>query len=467
MQDGAIIGHMRPGAEFSSAEGNFFLCLQTKRAISLAKAAPSAAPGHLRADPVDHSSFFTLHPYHIFLAVIGATIILARWLPRLVSPREPAAAPLMILFGAGATLFVPDFPALPDPRETPLPWELVSELTVIVALFGTGMRIDQLLPWRRWSRTALMLAIAMPLTIFAVAFLGVILGGLTVAGAILLGAVLAPTDPVLAADVQVGPPQEGAEHPVRFTLTTEAGLNDGLAFPFVYLGLIIAAEGLDPDVWLLDWLLRDVVYRIAVGVAMGWLGGRILGQVLFVIPRGKVLAETSSGVIALAGVLLCYGSTELVEGYGFIAVAIMGLTLRRVEEDHAFHRNLHDFSESIEHALTALLLVALGAVLPALFTDLTLELVLIAVLFLFVLRPVAGWLALMGSNMHRRDKAVVAVYGVRGIGSIYYLCYAGSHIEFVNENALWSLVGLVILLSTILHGFSVGWAMDRLSPYKN
>jgi sodium/hydrogen antiporter len=413
---------------------------------------------------VDHEPFFALHPYHVFLAVIGATIILARWLPRLVSTREPASAPLMILFGAAATLFVPGFPSLPDPRETPLPWELVSELTVIVALFGTGMRIDRLLPWRRWTKTMRMLVIAMPLTIFAVAFLGVALGGLTVAGAILLGAVLAPTDPVLAADVQVGPPHEGDEHPVRFTLTTEAGLNDGLAFPFVYLGLIIAAEGLQPGTWVLDWLVRDVFYRIIAGVLMGWLGGRMLGRVLFLIPRGAVLADTGSGVIALAGVLLCYGSTELVEGYGFIAVAVMGLTLRRVEENHSFHRHLHDFSESIEHALTALLLVALGAVLPALFTDLTPTLVLIAVLFLFVLRPVAGWLALLNSNMHRRDRAVVAIYGVRGIGSIYYLCYAGSHMEFVNETTLWSLVGLVILLSTILHGFSVGWAMERLSP---
>ena len=89
------------------------------------------------------------------------------------------------------------------------------------------------------------------------------------------------------------------------------------------------------------------------------------------MPKGATLAETGSGVIALAGVLLCYGSTELVEGYGFIAVAILGLTLRRVEKEHSFHRRLHDFSESIEHALTAVLLVALGTVLPKLLADLT------------------------------------------------------------------------------------------------
>ena len=104
-----------------------------------------------------------------------------------------------------------------------------------------------------------LLVIAMPLTVAAIALLGWALAGLTVAGAVMLGAVLSPTDPVLAGDVQVGPPLEGREHPVRFTLTAEAGLNDGLAFPFVYLGLIIAAQGTNPWEWLVDWLLRDVL----------------------------------------------------------------------------------------------------------------------------------------------------------------------------------------------------------------
>ncbi|MGR3625084.1 MAG: cation:proton antiporter [Limimaricola sp.] len=408
-------------------------------------------------------AFFGLNRYHVALAVVGIVIILARWLPRLISKREPAAAPLMILFGAGVAVWLPDLATLPDPRETPLPWELVSELTVIVALFGSGMRLDELRPWTRWGPTFRMLGIAMPLTILAVALLGVGVEGMTVAGAILLGAVLAPTDPVLAADVQVGPPQEGEEHPVRFTLTTEAALNDGLAFPFVYLGLIIAAEGLNPGGWALDWLWRDVAYRIVVGTAMGWIGGKALGYVLFRLPRDAALAETGSGVIALAGILLCYGSTELIEGYGFISVAVLGLTLRRVEQDHHFHRRLHDFSESIEHALTAGLLVALGTVLPLLFRDLTWTHVGIAAVMLLVIRPLSGWLALSGTGMGRRDRAIVAVYGVRGIGSIYYLCYAGSHMEFIDEDSLWSLVALVILASTFLHGFSVGWAMERSS----
>ncbi|MAY61792.1 MAG: sodium:proton antiporter [Rhizobiales bacterium] len=406
---------------------------------------------------------FSFEAYHIVLAGLGVIIIAARWLPRLVSKREPAAAPLMIIFGAGAGLLLGHVPEAADPRANPLPWELVSELTVIIALFGAGMRIDKLGPLAKWAPTLRLLLISMPLTILAVALLGVWAGGLTIAGAILLGAVLAPTDPVLAADVQVGPPQEGAEHPVRFTLTTEAGLNDGLAFPFVYLGLLVAAEGLNPGLWGLQWLGVDLIYRIIVGAAMGWAGGKALGFLLFTVPRDAALAETGSGVIALAGVLLCYGSTELVEGYGFIAVAVMGLTLRRQEADHEFHRRLHDFSESLEHALTAVLLVALGVMLPLLFQDLQWSHVVIALTLIFVIRPLAGWIGLIRTDFSRNDRAVTAIYGVRGIGSIYYLCYAGRHMEFVNESQLWALVGLAILMSTILHGFTVGRAMDKVS----
>ena len=117
---------------------------------------------------MEEEHFFSLTPYHFALVGVGFIVILAHWAPRLISAREPVAAPLMILLGALGGLYIPNILTLPDPREVPLPWELVSELTVIVALFGAGMRIDKLQPWRRWSPTFRMLAIAMPLTIFAV-----------------------------------------------------------------------------------------------------------------------------------------------------------------------------------------------------------------------------------------------------------------------------------------------------------
>jgi NhaP-type Na+/H+ or K+/H+ antiporter len=411
---------------------------------------------------MDAEAFFEFSGYHLSLAVVGIIVILARWFPRLVSSREPAAAPLMILFGAFAVLAIPGLPTPPDPRHAPLVWEVMAEITVIVALFAAGMRVDSLGPPGKWGPTLRLLLFAMPLTIILIAILGVILGGLTAGGAVLLAAVLAPTDPVLAADVQIAPPHEGGEHPVRFALTTEAALNDGLAFPFVYLGLLIIAQGLMPGEWGLRWLLEDVIWRIGVGAIMGWAGGWLLGQIIFNWPRETRLADTGSGVIAIAGVFLCYGSTELVEGYGFIAVTAMGLSLRRIETEHDYHRHLHDFSESIEHALTALLLIALGGVLPVLTTNLGWHHVALAVLLIVCLRPLAGLLSLSGSEMVNSDRTLVAVYGVRGIGSIYYLAYASGHAQFADLPDLWVITALTILLSTILHGFSVGWAMKRI-----
>ncbi len=412
---------------------------------------------------MDDAPFFGLSGYHLALAAVGAAVILAHWLPRFVSRREPAASGLLIVLGMAGFSLVPGVPGVPDPRTDPHSWEVVSELTVIVALFGTGLRIDNLSSLTLWRPTLRLLVLAMPLTILAVALLGYALAGMTVAGAILLGAALAPTDPVLAGDVQVGPPLEGGEHPVRFALTTEAALNDGLAFPFVYMGLLVAAQGFAPDAWGLEWLARDVLYRIAVGAAMGAAGGWALGRILFAVPRGAVLADTASGVVAFAGILLCYGTTELAEGYGFIAVAVAGLTLRRVEAEHAFHRRLHDFTEAIEHALTAVLLVALGAVLPALLGGLTLAGAAIACALILLVRPAVGWLSLRGAGLHGRDRWVVALYGVRGVGSIYYLAYAAGKVEFWDEERLWALVGFAILLSTVLHGLTAGIAMEGLS----
>jgi NhaP-type Na+/H+ or K+/H+ antiporter len=403
---------------------------------------------------------FELDRYDVLLAVTGCCVILALWLPRFVSGREPAAAALMILAGAAAFSFIPGMPTPLDPTTSPRIWEVATELTVIVALFGAGLRIDNVAT-ANWRPTWRLLLFALPLTVLAVAWLGSVVASLTLAGAILLAAVLSPTDPVLAGDLQVGPPLEGGEHPIRLALTTEAGLNDGLAFPFVLLGLAVAVNGLTPGPWALEWLAVDVVYRIAIGAGAGAALGWLLGKVVFAIPRDNALARTESGVVALAGVLVCYGVTELLEGYGFIAVFVAGLVLRRAEHRHEFHRRLHAFSEAIEHALTAAVLIMLGSALPALWPVLEWRYMAVGVLLLIVVRPAIGWLSLAGADLPPRERALVAFYGIRGIGSIYYLSYATSRVELVNEPQLWAMVGYTILASTVLHGFTSGPVMDR------
>jgi NhaP-type Na+/H+ or K+/H+ antiporter len=404
---------------------------------------------------------FEFSPFHVAIALIGLAIVLAYWLPRFVSGREPAASALLIGLGFALFGWVPGAPDVVSPLATPKAWELASELCLIVGLFGVGLRIDRIDDRRRWTATARLLALGMPLTILGVALLGWAGAGLGLVAALLLGAALAPTDPVLAGDVQVGRPLEGGEHPVRFTLTTEAGLNDGLAFPFVHLAVALAAAGALSAGLLAEWAVRDLIYRVAAGAAGGAAVGWLLGKILFDLPRANPLAETESGVIAMAGVLVAYGATELVEGYGFIAAFVAGLTLRRSESHHAFHARLHDFSQSLEHALTALILIALGAALPALLPALTWGGAAVALGLILVLRPVVGWASLLGTPLGGRRRLVVAAYGVRGVGSIYYLAYAMTHGRFEQAAELWAIVAFTILLSTVLHGFTASLAVEK------
>ena len=398
-------------------------------------------------------SAFGRDPIHVFYASLGASLLLAYWIPRLAFRRPPSSSALLIGFGMLASLLFPKIFAGLDPTINPAAWEVTAEIVVIVVLFATGLRIDDLGGWRLWRPTIGLLAVTMPLTIAGVALLGWATTAMTLAGAVLLGAVLAPTDPVLAGDVQVGPPLEGREHPVRFGLTTEAGLNDGLAFPFVYLALHIAAGGFDAGA-LAAWLVWDVLYRIAVGAMLGAAIGWVLGRILFVVPTSNTLAETGPGVLALAGVLLAYGIVELVEGYGFIAAFVAGVVVRRSEVRHALHRRLHVFSEAVESAVTAVLLVLLGGVMPGLWPYLDWQHSLVGFGLLIVIRPLAGFAGLLGSERAWRERTILAFYGVRGIGSLYYLGYASTHVEFIDEGALWALVAYTIFASTVIHGLT-------------
>jgi NhaP-type Na+/H+ or K+/H+ antiporter len=409
---------------------------------------------------------FGFESYHILLAALGLSIILAFWLPRFLSGREPATSALLILFGLAAFSIVPGMPAALDPVKSPRIWEVVSELCVVVGLFGTGLRIDRFAERSKWMPTARLLLIAMPLTIVLLALVGWVAAGMTLAGGLLLGAILAPTDPVLAGDVQVGPPHEGGEHPVRYALTTEAGLNDGLAFPFVHLGIAVATAGGLSLGLAGEWVMRDLIYRVAVGVGMGAFVGWLLAKILFEWPRENALSNTGSGVIALAGVLVAYGLTEVVEGYGFIAAFAAGYTLRRSETGHRFHRRLHDFSESLEHSLTAILLVAIGAAIPFLWPHFDLRHATIGIALIFLIRPLVGWMSLANTALKGRERLVVSFYGVRGIGSVYYLAYAGHHVELVDEYALWATIAFTVLLSTVVHGLTAGIAVERATGEK-
>ena len=172
--------------------------------------------------------------YILVLTGFGVLVLLTAWLPMLLK-ELPLSLPIVCV-GIGTLIFaLPGTGFAPHPQEILALTERLTELVVIIALMGAGLKLDRPLGWATAGLTWRLLAIAMPLTIAALAVLGYALLGLSAAAAVLLAASLAPTDPVLASDVQVGPPRQGMEDEVRFTLTSEAGLNDGLAFPFVNL----------------------------------------------------------------------------------------------------------------------------------------------------------------------------------------------------------------------------------------
>ena len=207
-------------------------------------------------------------PYVVGLIFIGVAVFAA--IGALSHEHERAFSASLVYLGLGlaAAVALAVFGlARPDPIDDHSFYERAAELAVIVALFGTGLKLERELRLAAWQGVGRLLLVAMPLTIAAIATFGTQIMGLSLGAAIVLAAVLAPTDPVLAGDVGVGPPGEEDESEPNFSITGEAGLNDGLAYPFVLLGIILAGE--ESAGWFRDWLLQDLVYKILVGLALG------------------------------------------------------------------------------------------------------------------------------------------------------------------------------------------------------
>ncbi|MEU2406181.1 MULTISPECIES: cation:proton antiporter [Streptomyces] len=388
---------------------------------------------------------------------LGIGALLAAALPRLLS-RLPVSVPIVFL-AAGMVLHLTPLP-LPafDPVADRIWVHHLTELCVIVSLMGAGLAINRPFGWRSWAATWRLLGLAMPLTIGATALAAWALLDWPVSVALLVAAVLAPTDPVLASEVRVGEPsaEKEDEDEVRFALTSEAGLNDGLAFPFVLAALALAAAGNSwTGGWMVHWVWSDVLIRIAVGVTAGLAIGFLLGRLLF-RSRAKPLrlAEQGEGFVALAATFLAYGLTEALHGYGFLAVFVTACALRRAEHSHGYHRVMHSFVEQIERLLMALLLFAVGAyVASGGLAALTWKGAAVGVLLHLLIRPASGWLAQLRGPGRPNERAAIACFGIRGIGSLFYLAYACGEGEFgVYEEEMWAVVVFAVLTSVVVHG---------------
>ena len=273
---------------------------------------------------------------------------------------------------------------------------------------------------------------------------------------------MAPTDPVLAADVQVGGPGEGDHTHSKMALTAEAGMNDGTAFPFVWLAVLMAMGGLSENVWA-GWLQYELLYKLAAGVTCGYILGKVLGWLFFRLPKSVEGAKVRDGFVALCSTLLVYGVTELVHGYGFIAVFVAAVTMRGYERHHKMHKTLHEFTDQIERFLLCIVLLLFGgSLVSGLFNDLTWPLAAAGAVFVLVLRPGIGALSLWGTGLHWKEKLAIGFFGIKGIGSFYYLAFAVMEERFAEQGQLWAVTGFTVLLSIIVHGLTATSVMNRL-----
>ncbi|QWC86306.1 cation:proton antiporter [Nocardioidaceae bacterium] len=425
--------------------------------------------------------------------LFGACLLLAVVLPTALT-RVAVSAPL-VLMGLGIVLGLSPITEgiTIDPFTNQQAIEHVTELTVIVALMGVGLAIERPLSLRdkgslrRWSGTWRLLAIGMPLSIALVALSAWWLAGVPIALALLLGAALAPTDPVLASDVQIGGPVVDSESgvdprqvdddEVRFSLTSEAGLNDGLAFPFVYIALLAAGAVHTVDSWqaALGWGSYYVLVKVAIGVVVGLAVGRVLARFAYGSRiKALRLADRGEPLLVLAALLTAYGLTEVLQGYGFLAVFLCAMAMRSAERRAAYNRAMHQVIERVEVVLTLAVLLFFGiAVSRGLLSALTWQGALVAVLLVLVIRPLTAYLSLRiapapADCRHATtegERWTIAFFGVRGVGTIYYLAYATGFLG-VETVELWSIAGLAIVLSVTLHGITATPVLGKVDAHR-
>jgi len=373
--------------------------------------------------------------------------------------------------------------------------EVLTEVVVLISLFSAGVKMPVPFSFVRWRTPILLASVSMAVSVGLVAVFAYTLLGLPLGAAVLLGAILAPTDPVLATDVQTRHPTD--RNQLRFTLTCEAGMNDGSAFPFVMLGMGLLGLH-EIGEFGLRWVLVDVLWATVAALAIGVLSGVALAYVAHKLrgtpPRHKLMDDfLGLGLIGVA-----YGLSVLVDAWGFLAVFFAAVALRQTElklaaadvdrpdqsqtgrfetEAEAASEIPDDapaptvsegslvFKEHLERLSELMLILLIGGTL---FLDSWSWRAAGLALFLFVVaRPVSVLVGLLGTRTSWPIRGMVGWFGVRGIGSLYYLMYAIQH--GLPEDLALDLIQLTLIavtLSILVHGTSVKPLMRRFKRYR-
>ncbi|NVM79067.1 NhaP-type Na+/H+ or K+/H+ antiporter [Duganella sp. SG902] len=362
--------------------------------------------------------------------------------------------------------------------------EMMTQIALLISLFSAGIKMPVPFKLARWDAPLRLAWISMTLTVGLVALFAYYVLHMPAGAAVLLGGILAPTDPVLATDVQVRHP--GDKDQLRFTLTCEAGMNDGSAFPFVLLGLGMLGIGHTGEHHL-RWLLVDVIWSTAAAVAVGVMAGAGLARTGWRLRVIKPRHEIMDDLVALGLIAVVYGIASMIKASGYLAVFFAAVALRQTELKLAgAPKDRHGlrepdvaksevaqtsevplvvsaealvFKEHLERLSELTLVLLLGGMISL--RDLPYETIGVAAFLFLIARPLAVYIGLIGSGVSKRMRAMTGWFGVRGIGSLFYIVFA---IEAgLPPNLARELTGIalgVIVLSILVHGFSVKPLID-------
>jgi NhaP-type Na+/H+ or K+/H+ antiporter len=352
--------------------------------------------------------------------------------------------------------------AAPDLVQHAALLEHLSEVIVLLSLFTSGMKMSVGLQNRRWFPPLRLALVSMVVTVLLITAAGVWLLGLPLGAAVLLGGILAPTDPVLATEVQVDDLADRDQ--LRFALTGEGGLNDGTAFPVVMLGLgLLGVHELGAFAW--RWVLVDVLWATAAGLAIGGLLGAGLGRLVLHLRQHYQEARGYENFLALGLIGLAYGFALLAHGYGFLAVFAAGLALRHAAregtgEAESMAQAVLGFNEQLDRIGEMAGVVVLGLLLWA--VPWLPAAAWFVPFMLLLVRPLSVAAGLAGSRISPVQRGLIAWFGIRGIGSLYYLSFAiHQGLPAQHVNTLVALTMAVVVTSIVLHGVSVTPLMAR------
>jgi len=353
--------------------------------------------------------------------------------------------------------------------------QALTEVAVLISLFSAGIKMPAPFSFTRWRAPILLATVSMTVTVALVAAFAWLVLDLPLGAGILLGAIVAPTDPVLATDVQIRHP--GDRDQLRFTLTCEAGMNDGSAFPFVMLGLGLLGLH-DIGDWGVRWVLLDVLWATLGAIVIGAAAGIALARVGWKLRRAPHHHELMDDFLGLGLIGVVYGLSVLLNVWGFLAVFFAAVALRQTELKLAKASQASPltnpdaeplptvsegalvFKEHLERLSELMLILLIGGTL---FLDSwSWEAVGLALFLFCVARPISVLIGLLGTNTSWRIRGMTGWFGVRGIGSLYYLMYAIEH-QLPEPLALKliQLTLIVVTLSILLHGISVKPLMER------